>query len=252
VRRLLPVLVAFGMAVPAWGATAGPAMAQALRAPDARVGSTSSNWSGYAAFRSGTTFTDVKGSWVQPSVSCPTSKKTYSSFWIGIDGYNSSSVEQTGTEADCKGVNRPAYYAWYEMYPSPSARITGFAVHPGDTLSAEVSVSGSQFTLTLNNLTTGAHFSTTKSSSSAAKSSAEWVAEAPTICSFTCHLAKLSNFGTVNFSGSFATGNGHTGSINDSQWSNDAITMKSGATTKAQPSALSPDGTVFSITWKHV
>ena len=31
----------------------------------------STNWSGYAAFGSGTTFTDVKGNWVAPSVTCP-------------------------------------------------------------------------------------------------------------------------------------------------------------------------------------
>jgi len=251
VRRFTPFLVALSAMLPMWGAA--PVLAQTLsHGPDSHVGpaSSSTNWSGYAVFATGTTFTDAKGSWDQPAVSCPNSTKKYSSFWVGIDGYNSSSVEQTGTEADCKGTNRPSYYAWYEMYPSPSVKITGFAVHPGDTISAEVSVSGTQFTLTLDNVTTGAHFSTTKTSS-AVRTSAEWVAEAPTICTFSCKLAKLANFGTVNFSGSYATGNGVTGSISDPSWTYDAITMVSGLTTKAQPSALSPDGTAFSITWKH-
>src|SRR5438105_2174985 len=62
--------------------------------------STSGNWSGYAATGGG--FTSVSASWVQPAVSC-TSKTTYSSFWVGIDGDGSNSVEQTGSEADCSG-----------------------------------------------------------------------------------------------------------------------------------------------------
>ena len=41
----------------------------------------------------------------------------YSSFWVGIDGYSSSSVEQLGTDSDCAG-NTPDYYAWWEMYPA--------------------------------------------------------------------------------------------------------------------------------------
>src|ERR1700721_1083408 len=61
---------------------------------------TSTNWSGYAA-ASGT---------------CSGSAK-YSSFWVGLDGYNSSTVEQTGSEVDCSG-STPEYYSWYEMYPA--------------------------------------------------------------------------------------------------------------------------------------
>jgi hypothetical protein len=60
----------------------------------------SSNWSGYAT-DSGT-YTSVSSSWVVPSVSC-NNGTTYSSFWVGLDGYNSNSVEQTGTESDCSG-----------------------------------------------------------------------------------------------------------------------------------------------------
>jgi peptidase A4-like protein len=212
----------------------------------------STNWSGYAAFASGTTFTDVKGSWVAPSVTCPSGKAQYSSFWVGIDGYNSNSVEQTGTDSDCSGKNRASYYAWYEMYPAASVQISSLAVHPGDTMSAEISRSGTTYTLTIRNATTGRSFTTTKSQAGLANSSAEWVAEAPSLCRASCQIQPLANFGTVNFSGSFATGNGHTGSISDSAWTNDSITMvTNGGTVKAQPSALSSSGTAFSVTWKH-
>jgi len=193
----------------------------------------------------------VKGTWVQPAASCPSRKAQYSSFWVGIDGYNSNTVEQTGTDADCTGKNHPAYYAWYEMFPNPPVNLS-MTIAPGNTMSAEVSSSGSTFTLTITNVSTGGSFTTSQTLSSAARSSAEWVAEAPSSCIFQCQGLPLANFGTVNFSGSYTTGNGHTGSINDGAWSNDQIVMvTNGGRVKAQPSPLSPDGTSFSVTWKH-
>ena len=102
------------------------------------------------------------------------------------------------------------------------------------------------------NATTGISFSTTQTVAGAALSSAEWVAEAPSRCSVTCTVLPLANFGTVNFSGSYATGNSHPGSISDAAWNNDQIQMVTQSLlVKAQPPALSPDGSAFSVTWKH-
>src|SRR5207247_10199029 len=60
---------------------------------------TSSNWSGYAV--DGSNVTDVRGNWTVPAVTlgsgCPDS---YSATWLGIDGDNSSTVEQCGTDQD--------------------------------------------------------------------------------------------------------------------------------------------------------
>ena len=52
-------------------------------------------------------------------------------------------------------------------------------------------------------------------------SSAEWIAEAPSQCDSTssCTPLPLADFGTVQFTGASATANGHTGSIDDSNWS---------------------------------
>src|ERR671935_3262765 len=151
------------------GGGAAPAVARVDHAPPVRLLSPigrgtarSLNWSGYAAYQAGTTFTDVKGSWTQPAASCRGGQKQYASFWVGLDGYNSSSVEQIGTDSDCSGPNRPVYYAWYELYPAPPVNLS-LAVHPGDVISAEVSASGSTFTLSLLDQTTGASFSTTQS-----------------------------------------------------------------------------------------
>ena len=71
--------------------------------------STSGNWAGYAV--TGEKFTWVSASWIQPAATC-SSKTTYSSFWVGLDGDGSNSVEQTGSEVDCSG-GRASYYGWY-------------------------------------------------------------------------------------------------------------------------------------------
>jgi len=258
VRRIcLLIVVAAGLSALGSGAAA-PAAARIAHAPPVRLLSPigrgtarSLNWSGYAAYQSGTTFGDVRGSWTQPAATCRSGQKQYASFWVGLDGYNSSSVEQIGTDSDCGGANRPVYYAWYELYPAPPVNLT-LAVHPGDAISAEVSVSGSTFTLSLLNQTTGASFSTTQTVAGAALSSAEWVAEAPSRCAATCTVLPLANFGTVNFTGSYSTGNGHSGSIGDAAWNNDQIVMVTQSLlTKAQPSPLSADGSAFSVAWKH-
>ena len=72
----------------------------------------------------------MKGSWIVPPVTCPSTPSQYSSFWVGIDGDNSNTVEQTGTDSDCS-TGTPNYYAWFEFYPQPGyyAPIT---VHAGD------------------------------------------------------------------------------------------------------------------------
>jgi Peptidase A4 family len=206
----------------------------------------SSNWSGYAA--TGQKFSDVKGSWVQPSVSCPSRGAQYASFWLGIDGYSSDTVEQIGTDSDCRGRNRPSYYAWYEMYPSGSVEVP-LSIEPGDSLSAQVSVSGSTYTLTIADSRSGT-YTTSQILSGAADSSAEWIVESPEICSFTCTLASLADFGTLNFTSAAATGGSVTGPI--SAFPNSEIVMEtSNATVRAQPSILTAGGSVFSDTWKH-
>ena len=211
---------------------------------------TSSNWAGYAALTNlqkpqNSAVTDVKGSWTVPSVSC-TSTNSYSSFWIGIDGYSSNTVEQIGTDSDCSS-GKAVYYAWYEMYPKYPVNLK-MAISPGDLITAEVKFLGSgNFQLTITDLTTGATFLTTQKSPSAKRSSAEWIAEAP----WSGGVLPLAKFGTVSFTSAQATLNGHPGSISDTAWQNDAITMTtSSGAPKATPSTLSSDGSSFSITWK--
>ncbi len=218
----------------------------------------STNWSGFAVTGPNGSVSDVKGSWIVPSVTC-SSSTTYSSYWVGIDGYSSSTVEQTGTDSDCSS-GHGVYYAWYEFYPNPSVQISGFTVNPGDVVSAEVSYSTStgQFTTTI---TDGSqHFSTSGSVSGAARSSAEWIVERPALCTARhCKLTSLSDFGTVSLGGdytsisgtNYATISGTTGAIGSFGSSNiHRITMvNSSGTTLAEPSVLTSDGTSFTEKW---
>jgi len=227
--------------------------------PRIRIGnSASSNWSGYAVQTSLTNPTngvvsDVKGSWTVPAVTSG-AKNTYSSFWVGIDGYSDGTVEQIGTDSDTNNKGQPVYYAWYEMYPAYPVYLN-LIIQPNDVITAEVSYDSiqSKFTLTITDTSTGATFVTTQpSSSSIQRSSAEWIAEAPS----SGRVLPLANFDTVAFTGCSATISGHTGSISDSNWQYDAITMVGGAgkhtTIKAAPSPLdSATGSIFSVTWYH-
>lgn len=210
----------------------------------------STNWSGYASVLGSLTnpqkdaVSSVKGTWVVPSVNCSgITTDTYSSAWVGIDGYVSSSVEQLGTEHDCIS-GQPRYYAWYEMYPKPSSRVT-LPVSAGDVMTGEVKYQNGQFTLTLSSVR--GVFKTTQKANKSARSSAEWVMEAP----WSGGVLPLTNFGTIPFSNSLATINGVTGSIN--AFTNDKINMTAsdGFTIKALTSPLAPDGASFSISWQH-
>ncbi len=254
VKRALLATLTLSVLVPLGGSAGAAVHAPIIVRHHGRTATQSTNWSGYAIYKSGVTFTDVKGSWVQPTATCNTTGHKYSSFWVGIDGYNSGSVEQLGTDTDCTSQNHPQYYAWYEMYPAGSVQINTVTVHPGDSFTAEVSRAGSTYTLKITDNTTGQSFSINKTQSGLSNSSAEWVAEAPSSCGVGgCHVLPLANFGTVNFSNASATNSsGHTGPINDTAWSRDQITMvTSGGVTKAKPSSLGTGGASFSVTWKH-
>lgn len=206
-------------------------------APNHRVTrSTSTNWAGYSA--TGGTFTSVSATWKQPAATC-TSATAYSSFWVGLDGDGTNTVEQIGTDADCSG-GKPVYYAWYEMYPKFPVNLS-LTINPGDTVSAKVTTDGNgTFTLTIRDTTNGGSFTTTQKLRRAKLGSAEVIAEAPS----SGGLLPLANFGSVGFSA--ATVNGQPiGSFNP-----DRIDMVSGTTTKATASALS-GGTAFSVKWNQ-
>ncbi|MFE9427316.1 G1 family glutamic endopeptidase [Kitasatospora sp. NPDC006697] len=203
------------------------------------LNSTSANWAGYSA--TGQRFTSVSASWTQPAATC-TDTDTWSSFWVGLDGDGSDSVEQTGTEADCSG-GTPVYSSWYEMYPAYPVNYND-PVAAGDHFDAAVTTDGrGTFTLKLTDATQGWSHTVRKNLRRAKLASAEVIAEAP---STMAGPLPLTDFGTASFDS--ATANGHPlGSFKP-----DGITMaKQDKTVLATTSPLSADGTAFSVTWRH-
>ncbi len=215
--------------------TASPAQAHAaLHVPNhKRTTTTSTNWSGYASDGSGAT--DVIGTWTQPTATCAAGENSWSSPWVGIDGDNSNTVEQTGTDSDCNN-GAPTYYAWYEMYPKALVTIN-MTVRPGDSYTAEARYSGGAFVLTLIDTTTGARFTTTQASKKARRSSVEWIMEGPS-------NGLLTNFGQLPFTSTAATISGSAQTIANAT----PITMLDGqGLTRAQPGPVagSPYGVSF-------
>lgn len=216
----------------------------------------STNWSGYAV--EGSSFTKALGSWTVPTVNCSKTPNTYSSFWVGIDGWTSTTVEQTGTDSDCDG-STPSYYAWYEFYPAASILISSVPVSPGNHISASVTyTSGTSFTITLTNESTGKSYSKTGSVSGAKRTSAEWIAEAP-CCTRRGGILPLADFGTVDLGEDYtgvsstndatdSTVSGAIGAFGSNVFESIMINGSTGAD-EAVPSALSSDGTSFTVTW---
>lgn len=153
------------------------------------AGWASSNWSGYAITGSG--FTSVTGAWKVPSVSA-TKRATFSSSWVGIDGFNDSNLIQTGTEQDYYSGSAH-YNAWWEILPAAETVITTITVHPGDAMSATISqVSAGVFSITLRDANGNQSFSTTQSYGGQL-TSAEWIQEAPTVGGRIATLAHYSS-----------------------------------------------------------
>lgn len=92
------------------------------------------------------------------------------------------------------------------------------AINPGDAISAAVQYDGSnQHTLSLKDITSGQSYSTNQSTTPAdARSSAEWIAEAPTIQyrNGTSSNSTLVNLGTVVFSNASASLGNSIGTVN--------------------------------------
>ncbi|HYK92878.1 MAG TPA: G1 family glutamic endopeptidase [Thermoplasmata archaeon] len=257
-RTMMVLTCLAAVLVPAAGAVAPLAHIPAVGfSHNLRFSTTSSgNWAGWAVTGAKGSVTDVKGSWTVPTVTgCSASSHTYSSFWVGIDGYSSPSVEQTGTDSDCNGA-AAQYYAWYEFYPKPSHVITALKISPGDVVSAEVSFAAGKFTTKISDTTTG-HSFTTSASVKAQRTSAEWIAEAPSSIS---GILPLADFGTVSFgldntgisSTDTATVSSVTSGIGNftSAVSINMVGIHNSSLVKAATSALSTDQTSFSVTWK--
>jgi hypothetical protein len=288
VRGFRVTALAIGLALTlALVAVVGLEEAAAATVPAGQVSPTqsnvSSNWAGYVA--TGThsdggapaTFSTVTATWVQPKADCgatTTTGPTASAFWVGLggDANSSNALEQTGTEADCTSSGA-SYFAWYELVPAGSVKVK-LAVAAGNKVSASVGVDAGKVTIHLQNLTRGTSFLKTLSMARPDTTSADWIAEAPSVCGDTgyhCDQQTLTDFGTVQFTGASAVSGGASGAISDPAWQESPVVMQAGAghgfgfgfggfgrfapeqgVSEAQPSTLTSNGSAFSITWHQL
>jgi hypothetical protein len=231
--RVATLAAAATIAAPAVPVTA--AAAQGLSFRPLHYNINGYNWGGYAATGSG--FTSVAASWTEPRATCNSSNDLYAP-WVGIDGYGTSTVEQTGVATDCSSGS-PVDQAWYEMYPANPVylSLSSYPVSAGDAISASVTYAGSRrYTLKLTDSTRGWTYSTTKSLS-AQRASAEVIIESPT--------GAYPNFGTLNFNSATVNGTslGSFGPV--------ALDPSSNGTTEARTGALGSGGTSFAETFLH-
>ncbi|SEL98498.1 G1 family glutamic endopeptidase [Streptacidiphilus jiangxiensis] len=232
--RAATLAAAASLAAPVAPVTAAAAQGLAFR-PLHHFNLNGYNWGGYAATGSG--FTSVSATWTEPKATCNSTNDLYAP-WVGIDGYGTSTVEQTGVATDCSSGS-PVDQAWYEMYPANPVylSLSTYPVSTGDVITASVTYAGSRsYKLTLHNTTRNWTYTTTKSLS-ASRASAEVIIESPT--------GSYPNFGTLSFSS--ATVNGKSlGSFSPS-----ALDPSSGGVTEAHTSALGSSGTSFTDTFLH-
>ncbi len=157
------------------------------------AGWTSGNWSGYAGAVSSPA-TSITGEWQVPTVTA-TRGNSYSSAWIGIDGFNNHNLIQTGTEEDWAG-GHAVYRAWWEILPKSETVISSITVHAGDIFTAQITKgSGKSWTIEIDDTTSGKRFSITKNSKGAGVS-VEWILEAPLVGG---GLATLAHYSTTYF-----------------------------------------------------
>ena len=170
-----------------------PGQHHASRSLDANT--TSTNWSGYGV--TGGTFTSVSASWTEPAVSCTTNGIV--AFWVGLDGWGSTSVEQDGTGVDCS-TGSPQQFAWWETYPANSIQEYDAPVYAGDQLTSTVtSEGGSVYSMVLTDSTQGWTEKNVVSAPTAHNASAEIVTEA---VSSGAGVTALPDFKAAAFSGS--------------------------------------------------
>ncbi len=220
--------------------TVQPAVGSRALAGAAGTTTTSYNWAGYDDSTDGP-FGTVTATWVQPRVHTTGAIFTDAAFWVGLDGDNSNTVEQIGTEGWSEGV--AGYDAWYEMYPLYPVAIDR-PIHPGDVLTGTVTwAQPASFTLTLINHTTNQTFTTGQLMSvPPLLASAEAIAEAPSD-SFGDVLPSY-NYSIVHFSD--CSFNGQPISAYD--WNRINMISEYDDALVARTSDLGPDGASFTVT----
>lgn len=246
-----PALASLRPGTPARAVSGGQVQAPATLA-NSVTAQQSSNWAGYAAYNGTTTFRLASAHFTVPYLDCNGVTATdgaWSSHWVGLDGYKSATVEQTGLLAGCNG-STPEYDAWWEMYPKfpiyPS-----ITVHAGNAIDMSVYYHSTthQFTLNFSDTTNGQKFSKTvscPSGSTCHRNSAEVISEAPYDTQISS-LTPLADFQAASFTNAHITNTSgtHSGGFQSSGWNTYAITQISDGSNPDLAGTAIPAGTAL-------
>jgi len=215
-----------------------------------------SNWSGYVAATSGDdpqqAISGAKGSFSVPLLSKATPGMV--AIWIGVGGIlkRDKQLIQAGVDVN-SASGTIEYYAWYELYPDPQTKIP-VTIHGGDKVTVTVqSVAGlNQWKIALNNLITGENYTTTVTYK-ASMLSAEWIVEAPVLCTWSCNQAGLPDFEKIQFEKSQVAIGGQELAISKVWYDGVVIVKIDTGKVKAltENSSLTEDGTSFSVKKTH-
>jgi hypothetical protein len=202
----------------------------------------SSNWSGYST--NGGPFKVVKGTFTVPSVEPGSPSFAHVAEWVGVDGTSQAdtSLIQAGVDEFTDPVNTAQFdiQAWWEILPAAETDITVVTVKPGDSVTVTLwQVTSSTWQINLTDNTDGESYTTPQEQYSGPGSSAEWIVEATTRCTFRCETTELAPYSpAVAFSGLGLTG---------AQGSLEEDTMEQQGAVVATPTALSSQG--FSVAY---
>ena len=157
----------------------------------------SSNWSGYST--TGGPFTAVKGTFTVPSVAPGTPTYDQVAEWVGVDGANNTdtSLIQAGVDEFSDPLSSTGFdlQAWWEILPAAETDITTLTVKPGDSITVTLwQVSGTTWEINLSDNTNGESYTTPPEQYSGPGSTAEWIVEATTRCSFRCVTTDLAPY----------------------------------------------------------
>jgi hypothetical protein len=217
---------------------------------------TSLNWAGYAVTPANPAITSVTSTFIVPSAGLL--PPGFAATWVGIGGFSTSDLIQAGVgeqSLPSLPLVGAQYYPWYEMLPNAEVQLTGCAgaagypgdanctVAPGDSMAVIIQQSG-------NNLWTIAFANTTRHWTwiqqfpyQSSKSSAEWIAEAPTLAVLQTIIAPLSivSFGPTSIYTQAGT------SYTIAQGNPTKVVLSPGFVNEATPSGLAKDGQSFNV-----
>ena len=211
---------------------------------------TSLNWAGYAVTPTTPAITSVTSTFVVPSAGLL--PPGFAATWVGIGGFSTSDLIQAGVgeqSLPSLPLVGAQYYPWYEMLPNAEVQLTGCAgdanctVAPGDSMAVIIQQAATNlWTIALANTTENWTWNQSFQYQSS-KSSAEWIAEAPTLVALQTIIAPLSivSFGPTSTYTQAGTSYPIAGG-NPTR-----IILSPGVVNEATPSVLAPDGQSFNV-----